>query len=377
MRLLKKKVILIISSEIWSEILVSKHHYAINLAKCGNSIFFLNPMERSLEMGSIHYEESGFNNLQIIRYNPVLPEIIKFKLPFLFQINLRWICKKILQKIGPIDIVWDFNTYSVFDNLDIFNAKIKILHPVDSSVSKVIKSRNADIAFSVSTLILNMIDDVTIGKHLINHGVSDDFIRQLDEADDLSLAGPLRVCYVGNLLIHSIDHKTILLLVDNNPDVEFHFFGPYESKGKYLIAEGSEDSISFINKLKVSSNVKLYGRKSNSEIAKIIRKFHLYLICYKDTIQFQSDNSHKILEYLAAGNVIMSSFISYYEKSDLLLMAKKNKNEDLIRLFNSIKDNINAYNSEELRTKRIKYAEENTYYKQLERIDLLLNGLQK
>lgn len=37
------KTILIISPEPWGKMMISKHHYALELAKLGNEVYFLNP----------------------------------------------------------------------------------------------------------------------------------------------------------------------------------------------------------------------------------------------------------------------------------------------------------------------------------------------
>src|SRR5450755_3125876 len=42
---LKNKTILIISPQAWGQMYISKHHYAITLAKLGNTVYFLNPPE--------------------------------------------------------------------------------------------------------------------------------------------------------------------------------------------------------------------------------------------------------------------------------------------------------------------------------------------
>ena len=40
---LRNKTILIISPQAWGKMFLSKHHYAIELAKRGNAVYFLNP----------------------------------------------------------------------------------------------------------------------------------------------------------------------------------------------------------------------------------------------------------------------------------------------------------------------------------------------
>jgi hypothetical protein len=373
MRILRGKTILIISSEIWSEMFVSKHHYAISLAKNGNSVFFLNPMESILRPGAVIMEHTEIEDLAVIRYSPLLPEIFKFKWPGIFQYGLLLISRKIKRLIGrPIDIVWDFNTYSVFRSLNIFGAKLKVLHPVDSSEVNRIEARDANISFSVSKTILEMIDSKIIRKEVINHGVSDQYLVSLGERRSRVTGARLTICYVGNLLIHSLDRDIVLDLVRRKKNIDFHFIGPYDDKGRFRVGGETPEVLNFINELKSRDNVFLHGRKSNLEVARLIRTFDIYLVCYRKTPKFNEDNSHKILEYLAAGNVILSSYISFYDGTNLLKMARSEGNSELVGLLEEVERDIELYNSEIECQRRIEFALGNTYQKQLEKIDDIL-----
>ena len=46
MEVLKGKTILILSPQSWGKMFVSKHHYAIGLAKKGAVVYFLNPPDQ-------------------------------------------------------------------------------------------------------------------------------------------------------------------------------------------------------------------------------------------------------------------------------------------------------------------------------------------
>ena len=40
---MNNKVILVLSPQAWGKMMLAKHHYALELAKAGNTVYFLNP----------------------------------------------------------------------------------------------------------------------------------------------------------------------------------------------------------------------------------------------------------------------------------------------------------------------------------------------
>ena len=59
------KHILIISTEAWGNNHITKHHYATELAKLGNQVYFLNPVSDKTEVVTI------FQNLKAIDHKPM------------------------------------------------------------------------------------------------------------------------------------------------------------------------------------------------------------------------------------------------------------------------------------------------------------------
>ena len=64
-----------------------------------------------------------------------------------------------------------------------------------------------------------------------------------------------------------------------------------------------------------------------------------------------------------------------YEGMGLLEMPSDNRNTEMPGIFRNIIKNIAKYNSLHLRKKRIEYALDNTYEKQLLKISQILNAL--
>lgn len=102
-----------------------------------------------------------------------------------------------------------------------------------------------------------------------------------------------------------------------------------------------------------------------------------FLICYdihKD--QSGGTNYHKIMEYLSTGMVIVSNNVTTYrDRPELVRMiAEREHNRQLPALFKETIANIALYNSPDARLGRIRFAHDNTYDKQLERIERLLTA---
>ena len=97
---LKDKVILIISPQPWYQLFVSKHHYAIELAKYGNTVYFLNPPDASLKERVLIRPADAVPGLFIISHRVNFPYNIKFHAQSLFHWLMQWQVKKILASIG-------------------------------------------------------------------------------------------------------------------------------------------------------------------------------------------------------------------------------------------------------------------------------------
>lgn len=354
----QSKTILIISPESWGTNFVSKHHYATELAERGNKVYFLNPPGSRNDIMEIN------KNLYLLTYKPLIKGINYLYRWLRDRVSLIDIAKIIKLADRPdFDIVWSFDPYR-FQNLNLFKSKIAIYHSVDVH-NKVLEreiANSADMVLGSSDQILQDIKTKN-PKIKINHGLGSQFSNHVFNYK--SPAQRIKVGYVGNLHYQHIDKVVLRRIIEENPEIEFHFIGP--SKLSNLSKKClNEDLIQFIEKQK---NCLLHGAKPYNQLPELLNQFHLFLMCYTgDKNVAEMANPHKILEYLSTGKVVVSHYIDEYkDKRNLLEMVEDNT--QLSKKIKEVIHNLDYYNRREKQQIRIAWSEENTYLKQIERIE--------
>jgi hypothetical protein len=376
---LRDKTILLISPQSWGMMFLSKHHYAIELAKNGNTVYFLNPpMEHSFyKKEKIEIIPSGIvDNLFLINHRVWFPHQIRFHAIWLFHVLMRPHVKKILQRIpATIDIVWSFDLGNYYPFRFFGKKPYKIFHPVDEPLNKmgIDAAKDSDIIFSVTPEILQNYAGLSAPKYFINHGISEDFSRVAPTAskNEVTL---IRVGISGNLLRNDIDRQTLMTIIAENPSIQFEFFGSYRLIQSNISGREDGDTSQLVSFLQSKRNVVLHGAVPYQELAARLQEMDAFLICYdikKD--QSSGTNYHKIMEYLSLGKVIISNNVTTYQQDkDLLQMTDERENNDkLPQLFQKVIKNLDYFNDAALQRKRIAFAHENAYHKQIERIEKL------
>lgn len=351
------KSIFIVSPQNWKSRPVSKHHYAEALAK-SNTVYFLNPPNcKRLESKII--SDNPHSNLYILSVILPIPYYFKFKLEGVYRFFWTKAIKRILKDIGSIDYLWNFDNGTFFKEIRFFKDSLKIFHPVDDfNVDSSFKYSMYDIGFSLSSEILKKIP--LKNKYFINHGLQAKFTFNRSKKDYPTT--PKHVVYMGNLSIPFLDTSSIRKIINNHQELNFSFIGDYNQNSN------------FIQYLKKCINVKLLGLKKGQELFDLLLNADILLICYKKMPGYFADNTHKLLEYLSTGNVVVSSRLSVYDKSNLFLMSLNDDNSDFVGVFEDSIKNFAIYNSQSSRDKRIQFAIDNTYDKQIEKIDSLLSS---
>jgi len=349
---------------------LSKHHYAIELAKFCKKVYFLNPPYKNGSIGTV-ISTTEFDNIYSVKYKPFFNHSIRFHIRPVFDFFIWVQIKLLLSKLKEkIDIVWCFEP-NIYSNLKHFNANISIFHPVDQIQFKyqINVAKSADIIFSVSKSILSKILIFQKPTFFVNHGVSDSFFIKQNAvlAPLIKPSNRIRVGYIGNLYISSLDRECLNLIIQNFPDIIFEFWGAKEIANNNLSGDNSEKSIEWVEWLENKDNVILNGALSKIELAKAIKKTSVFLVCLDNELDKNNGaNSHKILEYLSTGKVVVSKPIQEYENSKHLIeVTESNDSNEYLALFEKVISNLDYYNSEKLIEERIKFACKNTYQNQL------------
>jgi glycosyltransferase involved in cell wall biosynthesis len=384
MKFLQNKIIVIVSPQDWGKMLLSKHHYALELAKAGNKVYFLNPPsnDKSLGAGEIVVNESGIHdNLFMIRHRLYYPYSIKFRSLSLFHWLMKWQVKSILKKIGrKVDIVWSFDIGHLYP-FRLFPAECKkVFHPVDEPLRReaINAASGADIILSVTPEILSKYHSYDIRKEFINHGVSKEFVDRVISSGRETHTDVIRIGYAGNLLRPDLDRSTILKIIGNNLELEFHFFGSYQLKDANIGGSEDEESQNFIKSLQQHTHVHLHGALDQKQLADEFAKMDAFLVCYDiDKDQSKGTNYHKLMEYISTGKVVIANNITNYANAPHLIQMtqERSNNEKLPALFKSVIDRLSDHNSQVNMEKRREFALDNIYPKQLEKIDSHLNSL--
>ncbi len=282
------------------------------------------------------------------------------------QVNIRPIMKVIRHQIN---IVWSFDAYR-FQNLKLFNAQLCIYHPVDLFDTKLnlTCANTADVIISVSPSILRKYSVSTTPSFFVNHGLSPVFLSP--KSPTPTKAPRLKCGYVGNLTSFALHRTNFIHIIEQNPEIEFHLVGPFSaSHGK------DKDFVATVSSFQ---NTVLHDNQLPEAVAQLIQSMDLFVICY-DTKQFGSvaSNSHKILEYLSTGKVIVSSFIEAYSTLATGLFNMADSDSQLPQLFRATIDNIDRFNSFDLQMKRKAFASDHSYENQTNLIESKVSKFMK
>jgi hypothetical protein len=378
--MLKNKTILILSPQSWGKMFVSKHHYAVELARYGNRVFFLDPPDNSSGIKKdILIESSNIHpGLSLVRHRLWFPYNLKFHVPGLFHLLMKGHIKKILNALGTHpDIVWSFDLGNLYPLKYFPEKSFKIFHPVDEPRTQTAldAAKGAQIIFSVTREIIEKYRFQGIPANLVNHGVQEIFFSKGNSVRNGS--ADIRIGISGNLLRSDIDRTVLLNIVRSNKNCVFEFWGSFQSDGNNIGGSTDSETVEFISDLRSEDNVVLHGPVRTEELAGGFGRMDAFLICYdvnKD--QSKGTNYHKVMEYLATGKVIISNNISSYQgRPDLVQMiAERDSNVHLPALFSKIVNDLSSFNNLETMARRISFAAANTYARKIEEIDHILDS---
>ncbi len=377
----ENKTIFIISYEEWGDMLMSKHHYAIELSKRNNKVYFINHPDRKhrLKRGEIRILNTSYKNLFSVHHRLLFPYFIKFKAKRFYHFLVGLHLQRLIRKLSTYpDIVWSFDAGNSLALSHFSKAALRIYMPVDGPFGhkhELDAANKADIIISVTENILGRYKSKAVPKLLVHHGVADLFIN-----DNVNIDHPksnsVHVGYSGSLIRNDIDFTIIRSIIKDHPKIIFEFWGEIDPATStiHFQQDVSDSTLQFLDFLRATSNVILHGPTPPEILAKGLKRMDILLVAYDVK---QAQNSHKILEYLATGNVIVASFIKAYEsKTGLIEMVDDPYSNDMLKtLFERVINGLDKYQVEKKRQLRTNYARQYTYSKLLRQIENRLPDL--
>lgn len=362
LEIFRHKRILIVSPEAWTHHFVSKHQFAVLLASLGNNVFFLDPPGQTASCEPTKYE-----GLFVLSYKPGLRGLNRLPV-----FAARWLWKRDIAGLkhlagGGFDIIWSFDPYR-FQDLRMFGAQATLYYAADWHAGRKLERLicgTAGIVLSPSTLILDAID-TRRPKMKVSHGVAQYFFEQTQPMTLPGRADKVKVGYVGNLRIRSIDKQLVLATVQQHPEVDFIFAGD-------ATAVKGDDVWDNVFAL---PNAYCTGPLDNRQVPAFLAACDVLTIFYNTALfRREASNSHKILEYLSSGKPVVSTPVAEYENMPELLCIP-NTYSDFAALFARVLTNLPEYSTAAQQQQRILYAAARRYESVLSEIDANLVRLQ-
>ena len=275
------KNVLLISPNKWGDIHLSKHLYAMELAKIGYKVFFLNPPSRSIS--KIYEVKKIKENLNVINYKLLIPGRLKEIMPKIYYIYMIWVVNRISKLLDEkIFMTIDFSTTLTFSQTkkNYFKSTLNIFFPVDITDKNYCKKSNliADIYFSVSKLFLSSVNTENKKCYVLGHSLCNEMADL--EPYKIKSKKTIKVGYVGSLFTYFVNYALLIKLIKKFSNTEFHFIGPYKKSDKYNNLGVASDFSNQIEVLRSLPNTFFYGVKNKIEIINICKDFEAMLICY-------------------------------------------------------------------------------------------------
>lgn len=368
----KDKTIFILSPESWGVMRISKHHYAIELARMGNRVFFFEPPSlQGSTRGVLIPTNEGVHR---VSYKPVArgKRFIGRRLYAIWQ--RRQMQRFIRDLTGKPDVIWCFDQ-GTFDDLTIFGAPLRIFHPVDHNLERSMPpaASSAEIIFSTSPKILAYMCPSGMAGTVIHHGLNATFegfalqrLAVLSEEKELRPFGG-RIGFWGSLFKESLDRKKVLTLVRSFPEYTFLYWGASQMSQNNLSGKNDAEVADFIQELSNSPNVCMKGPGTAEDFIEQAPSLDVLInVEFEYSARWDNGNPHKLMEYLSTGHPVFSTPALMYADTDLLFISHS---DDVVADLQRLIGEWDQWSDGEARRERINFSLNNTYQKQIERIE--------
>lgn len=356
---LRNKSVLLISPEPWDHIFISKHHYAVSLGRRNNQVFFLNPPGKLKSV-----DDTKYKNVRSVHYKG-FPRGLRFYPGFLQQYFIRRRFHELEMLCNTrFDIVWSFDNSVFFDFSALPKNIVTISHIVDSTQAFQFEkaASSASLCVGVTRNIVDRLRKSNSRSFFVQHGYAERM-----HASDIKLPGnhAIRAGYAGNLNLHYIDWNLLDQITSEHMGVGFYFAGPYR------------DDHEFVRRVMAKPNTYFLGSMPSENLGAFYRQMDVLLLCYlADDYPEQLANSHKIMEYLGSGKVVVATYTQEYAAlEDQGLIAMSMHNVEFPGKLSLVLNDLKAWNGPDRQKARVRWALDNSYEKQITRIQGLLNYL--
>ncbi|WP_347987298.1 hypothetical protein [Methylomonas sp. AM2-LC] len=184
-------------------------------------------------------------------------------------------------------------------------------------------------------------------------------VDSIDNSQDPQAENIAKTPVVGyfGILNREVDISIIEYLVNDNPEIDFHFIGKIEPTIGPI----------FLELVKNKKNVIYYGQIAHKNLGKYVSNFDVMANYKKADITTAGNDSIKIYEYLATGKPIVSTSIAPATRfSDVIYVS-----DDKAEFSACIKLAVREKTPEKI-AKRKKLAGDNTWSK---RVEIILNDV--
>lgn len=356
--ILRDKNILLISPEPWDHIFVSKHHYAVHLGRRSNKVFFLNPPGKRPSVTGTDYQ-----NVWSVHYAG-FPKGLRYYPGALQRHFIRRRFHELERLCGAdFDIVWSFDNSVFFDFSALPGKVLTISHIVDLTQDFQFHkaASTANLCLGVTREIVNRLKKANPRSFFVQHGYA-----QPGDIAEIHLPGThaIRVGYAGNLDLRYIDWNLLDRIISEHAGVGFYFAGPHKEN-------------SAVDRLRQKPNAHFLGKLPSAQLGSFYRKMDVLLLCYlADDYPDQLANPHKIMEYLGSGKVVVATRTGEYEAFEspgMLVMSRQNG--EFADKLSQVLQGIEKWNAPDKQELRRRWAQDNSYDRQIDRIVELLNHL--
>lgn len=355
------KNILLISPEPWTHIWVSKHHYARTLAEMGAHVVFANPPKNKWKL--THTETSG---LHVLDY----PKFVSGLRKFPSWLSQRLIKKKIKQIETfcerKFDIIWSFDNSVFFDFTKLGTFNISHIVDLNQDFETEKAARTADICFYTTQSIGNKLRPFNSNAHFINHGYNS---TQSNGIRKLPGDQKIKIVYAGNLNMPYLDWKSMHDAILKNHQADFIFIGPLNQE-----LSNQNPTWDFLADVCRHERSYFLGRVPADDLPGYYASSDVLTICYQEAHHDDQANPHKMMEYLGTGKMIAATYTATFAHYKAPVIAMCSSNADFSLRVSECINHAQTWSSEQWQQQRKAIAQDNSYNKQIERIEKLISN---